>query len=350
MSSSMSKVTHNQEYKRKKRTTTMIKRITLLIAIGLLGLISDARMKPLRFVNGTFKIVQFTDLHWVEDSSFKTKNDSTLNLMRDILNAEKPDLAVITGDVVVGSNAKLGWDKICTLFEEIQVPFVVTFGNHDHESDMSNAEILEYIADKPYNLTFDEDRKIHGSGNCSMPVKASEGSGDKWMLYFFDSNSYPKDKFYGTYDWIHHDQIEWYRNTGDKIRMRLGHALPSLAFFHIPLPEYGDTLLVKKIVGNKHESVCSPKLNSGLFSAFLEQGDVIGVFVGHDHNNDYLADIDSKIVLAYGRKTGYPPAYEEVLSRGARIVILREDKPSFETYIVDSSGTSLRYEFTKISK
>ena len=32
----------------------MIKRITLLIAIGLLGLISDARMKPLRFVNGTF--------------------------------------------------------------------------------------------------------------------------------------------------------------------------------------------------------------------------------------------------------------------------------------------------------
>ncbi|MDY6377275.1 MAG: DUF4434 domain-containing protein, partial [Bacteroidales bacterium] len=122
------------------------------------------------------------------------------------------------------------------------------------------------------------------------------------------------------------------------------------AFFHIPLPEYGDTLLVKKIVGNKHESVCSPKLNSGLFSAFLEQGDVIGVFVGHDHNNDYLADIDSKIVLAYGRKTGYPPAYEEVLSRGARIVILREDKPSFETYIVDSSGTSLRYEFTKISK
>ena len=328
----------------------MIKRITLLIVIGLLCLISDARMKPLRFVNGTFKIVQFTDLHWVEDASFKTKNDSTLNLMRDILNAEKPDLAVITGDVVVGSNAKLGWDKICTLFEEIQVPFVVTFGNHDHESDMSNAKILEYIADKPYNLTFDEDRKLRGSGNCSMPVKASEGSVDKWMLYFFDSNSYPKDKFYGTYDWIHHDQIEWYRNTGDKIRMRLGHALPSLAFFHIPLPEYGDTLLVKKIVGNKYESVCSPKLNSGLFSAFLEQGDVIGVFVGHDHNNDYLADIGGRIVLAYGRKTGYPPAYEEILSRGARIVILREDKPSFETYIVDSSGASLRYEFTKILK
>ena len=94
----------------------MIKRITLLIVIGLLCLISDARIKPLRFVNGTFKIVQFTDLHWVEDASFKTKNDSTLNLMRDILNAEKPDLAVITGDVVVGSNSKLGWDKICTLF------------------------------------------------------------------------------------------------------------------------------------------------------------------------------------------------------------------------------------------
>lgn len=35
------------------------------------------------------------------------------------------------------------------------------------------------------------------------------------------------------------------------------------------------------------EPVCDPQLNSGLFNAMLECGDVMGVFCGHDHNNDY---------------------------------------------------------------
>lgn len=28
-------------------------------------------------------------------------------------------------------------------------------------------------------------------------------------------------------------------------------------------------------------------MNSGLFAAFLEAGDVMGAFVGHDHVNDF---------------------------------------------------------------
>ena len=63
-----------------------------------------------------------------------------------------------------------------------------------------------------------------------------------------------------------------------------------------------------------------------LIVSFIEKKDVIGVFVGHDHNNDYMVDWNGNIALAYGRKTGYPSAYNEVLSRGARIINLHEDE------------------------
>ena len=35
------------------------------------------------------------------------------------------------------------------------------------------------------------------------------------------------------------------------------------------------------------EKACAPKLNTGMFAAMKEAGDVMGVFVGHDHDNDY---------------------------------------------------------------
>ena len=38
---------------------------------------------------------------------------------------------------------------------ETQTPFVVTFGNHDEETDMNNAQILDYLCTRPYNLTYD---------------------------------------------------------------------------------------------------------------------------------------------------------------------------------------------------
>ena len=38
----------------------------------------------------------------------------------------------------------------------------------------------------------------------------------------------------------------------------------------------------------KGEEVVLSKINSGLFTAMLEAGDVMGVFAGHDHDNDYV--------------------------------------------------------------
>ena len=48
------------------------------------------------------------------------------------------------------------------------------------------------------------------------------------------------------------------------------------------------------------EEACAPKLNTGMFAAMKESGDVMGIFVGHDHDNDY-AVMWKGILLAYGR-------------------------------------------------
>jgi len=325
--------------------TVLIKKYLLIFFFCCFGTLSWAHNINLKFKEGKFKILQLTDIHWNQGEAFKLRNDSTIVLIQELLKTEKPDLVVITGDVVVSSGAIEGWKEVTKPMVEAKVPFAVTFGNHDTEADITTAQALKLLKTIPYNLTSNDDPKISGVGNYTLPVWSSDGKKEKWVLYFFDSHAYPKDKIFGTYDWIKYDQIEWYRKTSDKNTRRNGKTLPSLAFFHIPLPEYETDKKVSTILGHDNEKVCSPDLNSGLMGAFLDKRDVMGIFTGHDHNNDYLLDLQGRICLAYGRKTGYVSAYNEVLKRGARIIVLHENDRGFDTYLRNLKSSSLYYTF-----
>jgi len=305
---------------------------------NLYGSVKISTQVNLRFQNGKFKIIQFTDLHWINGKSYKQNNDSTVMLMRRVIEKEHPDMVVITGDIVVSSGAAEGWDEITKPMIDARVPFAITFGNHDPESDMTKKQVLSKLKSMPYNITYNADNKISGMGNGAFPVMSSDGRKYKWILYLFDSHDYSKNQMFGYYDWIKNDQIQWYRKMSDFYTSKAGRLLPSLAFFHIPLPEYSQALQITPAIGNKKENVCCPNLNSGLFSSFVEKRDVLGAFVGHDHNNDYLVDLNGEISLAYGRKTGYNAAYKEVLERGARVITLYENEKSYNTYITTWSG------------
>ena len=80
--------------------------------------------------------------------------------------------------------------------------------------------------------------------------------------------------------------------------------IPAISFIHIPIPEFLDVWNQKETFGQKNELVCCSVKNTGLFSAILEQKNIKGIFVGHDHKNDYSGDLDG-VMLGYGRKTGY---------------------------------------------
>lgn len=64
-----------------------------------------------------------------------------------------------------------------------------------------------------------------------------------------------------------------------------------------------------------------------MFNAILERGDVKGVFVGHDHINDYVGDYYG-VMLGYAPGTGFG-AYglsgaERNRMRGGRVFELKE--------------------------
>lgn len=316
----------------------------LFIAVLSIAINSLAATPKLKFKNNLFKIVQFTDLHWNSNPDNQEHNDSTELLMRNIIETEKPDLVVITGDIVVSKGAKRGWTQVTKPMTDSQTPFAITFGNHDTESDLSKSQVLELLKANPYNLTSDAGKEVDGVGNTALAISSSTGKKDAWLIYLLDSHAYVKDSLMGYYDWIKKSQIDWYVNQSRKYAIENSKILPAIAFFHIPIQEYEIVRNYKVTMGNHSEEVCSSVINSGLFYAFLQQKDVMATFVGHDHNNDYIGSL-ANISLAYGRKTGYCPAYKEVLARGARVIELHENEKEIKTYIRTLADSSYVYTF-----
>ena len=293
----------------------------------------------LRFKNQRFKIAQLTDIHWEANSSQKAKNFSNLY---KVLKEEMPDLAILTGDVVTAQPAKEGWKDIVSIFEKTRIPFAVTMGNHDYE-EWSEDSIFKFLADSPFFVGEKGPAYLSGTGNYILPVKSSNGSDEvKSLLYCFDSHAYPENSDWGHYDWIHLDQINWYRNQSQHYTKSVGKTLPSLAFFHIALPEFRELKGKKTTFGTCNEESGSPIVNSGLFAQFLECKDVMGVFVGHDHDIDYIGQY-CDIALAYGRVSGLD-AYGS-LERGIRIISLYEDEFRFDSWITTSKGKEPSYYF-----
>lgn len=89
-------------------------------------------------------------------------------------------------------------------------------------------------------------------------------------------------------------------------------------------------------MGTRLERECIPPYNSGMFEAWTECKDIMGAFVGHDHDNDYVAYLDG-IALAYGRFSGGNNTYHN-LCRGARVVELHEGERMFYTWIRLENG------------
>lgn len=288
---------------------------------------------------GEFKIAQFTDIHWSNKSPNCVK---TVEIIKHVLHVEKPDIAILTGDVVTDAPAKEGWLAIARIFAEAKTPWAVTLGNHDAETGVNRKEIFDIIENLPY-FVGEKGPEMTGCGNYMLPIQGSQNTKAAAALYCIDTNNKPSANKYGHYDWIHFDQIEWYRKTSDKLTAENNNIpLPALAFFHIPVLEFNNIFGKETTIGNKEEGVASPEINSGMFCSMVEKKDVMGVFVGHDHDNDYIG-IEQDIALAFGRTSGID-AYGK-LERGSRIIMMYEGKNKFDTWIRTPKGTELMYYY-----
>lgn len=302
----------------------------------------------LRFKEGKFRILQLTDVHLKFDDHKTNLEDSkkTTALMGTLIDQEKPDLVIVTGDLTSDRANTLpggvadAFERLCNVFSDHKTPFAVTFGNHDYDRNETIYEILGFIQRNPYNLTRSDDETLPGAGNCVITVHSSDGTAPRWNLWLFDSHQYAPE--HGGMDWIKEPQIAWYRQRSQAFTRQAGQPIPALAFCHIPIPEYKVVRARPDRIGTMtDEGIGSPELNSGLFTSFVEMKDVQGMFVGHNHDSDFIGDY-MKISLGFGRKVGFSSSGQ--LPRGGRTIILTEDRPVFETYIVEP-GKKM-FEFT----
>eukprot|EP00455_Lapot_gusevi_P011119 TRINITY_DN15111_c0_g1_i1.p1 TRINITY_DN15111_c0_g1~~TRINITY_DN15111_c0_g1_i1.p1 ORF type:complete len:329 (+),score=41.56 TRINITY_DN15111_c0_g1_i1:62-1048(+) len=296
--------------------------------------------------DGTFKIVQFADLHYGEGENVlwgPMQDYNSTRVMRNILTAEKPDLVIFSGDQITGnniqSNATAYWSQVVEVCVQMNVPWAMILGNHDDMpfqntrlSITTRRQLLEF--DRSFALSHSgcDDTSLHGVTNYVLPIfPPASSSTPALLLYMFDSGG-------GTLpEVIQPDQVQWYLNSSAAWQAKTGTVLPALAFFHIPLQEY--TYHPATCVGMNQDGITPQIQNTGLFHAFLNRTDVRWTFCGHDHGNDWCCNV-SGIQLCYGRHSGYG-GYGD-WDRGSRVIQLSLSKDStvnVKTWIRLEDGT-----------
>ncbi|MFI6424838.1 metallophosphoesterase family protein [Promicromonospora sp. NPDC050880] len=303
--------------------------------------------------DGKFKVVQFNDTQ--DDEKIDRR---TLELMRAVLDDERPDLVVLNGDNITGGcdtplEMRQAMNNVVQPMEERAIPWAVTFGNHDEDSTpdsgVDEADMLAFYRSYRHNVNGPTAPGVTGQGNSNVLIEGRDGR-PAFNLWLLDSGRYAPDTLAGQdfdgyphWDWLRMDQVKWYYDTSVQLERRYGRVIPSLMFIHIPLWEYrfmwfgsvdGRTdadhergRVRHRIEGERNEDECPGPFNSGMFSAIQHRGDVRGVFCGHDHVNTYSGDYYG-VLLGYAGNTGFGTyglgGAERNRLRGARVYDLDE--------------------------
>ena len=243
----------------------------------------------------------------------------TLEFINKVLDLEKPDMVVLTGDQIFGDaspDLESSAFKALNPFVERKIPFAITVGNHDDEGSLKREEIMGLYADMPYSVAAMGPVSIDGFGNYVVTVQGKSSKATALSLYFVDSHAYSKTpKVTPGYDWIKENQLIYLKQEAESIqnsveKYRKSNKIPlAMAFFHIPLPEFRN--LNQPFIGENREGVTAPRYNSGARQVLSEIG-VSVASVGHDHCNDYclqdtqqsLSPGDNKMWLCFGGGAG----------------------------------------------
>ena len=323
----------------------------------------------LSFVNNSFTIVQFADLHFGESDE---KDSDSLTGMRKILAAEgRTDFVVFTGDQVSGDmisgihQLRKKWLESLHVVGELNVPFLTLFGNHDDRPYGFNPSeayqwagylticlsllllmctvamfyikgVVKYvaylvlslaIAIAIYFITSPSCRirgYLHQSEANAYPTLSYSSSVDIKTYNFFLPilssgvpvfNILALDSGGGRipYD-VSGSYIDWIRQSSASTRSK-----DFIAFFHVPTSEFKDVYLHGDCFGELSTEPNNENLNHILHS--LKKSKIRAAFVGHDHGNDWCCRAGGEWPsLCYGRHTGF--GGYGMWQRGARVIQL----------------------------
>ena len=356
----------------KKFIKTFVPAILVLVLL-ISSVIPAAAVTPpeaahLNFGNdGKFTIMQVAD---IQDGPGLLL--PTANFLKKALQDVKPDLVILTGDNIMGTNtpsqesAKKAICKFMDIFQSAGVKVAAVFGNHDDQNSKATKEYqMSVYMSYGCFIGYDEGDSIYGVGNYNIPIYSSADPVKiAYNLWLFDSGTY--DTVNGGYDYIRQSQLDWYKNKSSELKASNG-GIPvkSMVFQHIIIPEvyncftevpFGTKNAVtvdgKFYVLNKDmtragvlgEGAYPSRTNSGEFDAMLSQGDVAAMFFGHDHANSY--EVAYKGIDLVCTPTAGMASYGDS-ERGARVITIDENNTStYETHMVKYSdyfsGASLQ--------
>ncbi|TLS25041.1 hypothetical protein PpBr36_07293 [Pyricularia pennisetigena] len=359
--------------------------------------------EPLKFnKDGTFHISIFGDLHFGEnawDQWGPQQDIHSVKVIQKVLDSDRPDLVILNGDLITGDNAF--FENATAYVDQIVGPMVdrrlrwaSTYGNHDHQYNLSGSAILAHERRYPGSLTTSmvSDPEA-GTSNYYLPVYGADcrpprRGGEnhcrpEMILWFFDSRGgwryQEKDEqggLVGLENWVHESAVEWFRATENHLRARFGgKAIPSLVFTHIPIyaahalqTERGRQSVDPRLQpGINDDYPVSPQAqgwcpdgrdNAGcayggqdvpFMRAVVETPGVVAMFFGHDHGDTWCHRWDrlvpgmtvegNGVDLCFGQHSGYG-GYGNWI-RGARQVFVTEEmlrRREVETWIRLETG------------
>ena len=325
--------------------------LSLIVLMSLCSLSVSAEKDVLKFgKDGKFRIMQINDFQDRDNT-----NSMSLDFLEAALDIYKPDLVVLVGDQLHNSFPGITEEKIKTTIrnqlmpiEERGIPFLFTFGNHDrdhqHVMSMEDQAAFYRSFSSCYANTYGAD-----GGTYNTVIYGKDGATPVLNIYMMDTQHWNGK---GDTSGVTESQVQWYKETSNSLKAQNeGKPLPSLVFQHIPVKEIfklikvvpADTPgAVKDVHSNNYlildenaewigdrnimrEGPASenPDKITGQYEAWLEQGDIIGAYFGHEHINTFVGKTEDGIVLGYNGGFGFA-TYGDEGERYARIYDFNE--------------------------
>ena len=296
------------------------------------------------------------------------------NYLTEIIEATKPDLILLTGDVVYGEFDDTGsaLESFVEFMENFEIPWAPVFGNHDNESKKGVDWQCQQFENAEYCLF--KQRELTGNGNYTVGI--SQGGELKRVFFMLDSNGCGgvsseslANGHTSTSVGFGGDQIVWYMETAEEIKELSPDTKLSFAF-HIQPYAFADAFakygFAEETIGDKPINIdlliekenhdfgyIGRELKSpwdhqySVWNGFKQLG-VDSVFVGHEHCNSASVVYDG-IRCQYGQKSStydrvnymgkdgsiVGSYYEQLppLVGGTVIPLLEEDGTIVEPYI-----------------
>lgn len=346
---------------RKTSTRILSAILAIVMLVGLVPMMtisSSAAFNDtsLKFdAKGEFTLVQITDIQ--EDTEV---HETTLALIAKAMNKYEPDMVVFTGDNVESgmdeSEFKTAVSQFMAPIINAGVRYAVTFGNHDDEDRSivntawdKQSQYDYYVSMSNLAIDFDED-SLSGVGTGAIPIYSNDGSRVAFCVFPIDSGTYDSND---DYDHVKTDQINWYASESARLaQLNNGNPVPTLTFQHIPVPEIYSNLLTvvpegtagavqgtgnwsnnyytldpnnSTITGVMQEGPCPAAINNGQYQGWIDVGNHVGAFFGHDHTNTFMGTDANGITMGYCKAATLEAYHAADEDPALRVFTIKED-------------------------